>query len=104
MFLQPNNPPANLQKLTPSPRHCPRAPSQTRPRSFHRRRRHRHRRSTQTLQALATAQVPECNHIQVGKELTRGLGAGGNPEIGQKAAEESRQAIEAALAGRAASH
>jgi len=50
-------------------------------------------------QALATAQVPECNHIQVGKELTRGLGAGGNPEIGQKAAEESRQAIEAALAG-----
>lgn len=50
-------------------------------------------------QAMATAAVPENCHIQVGKELTRGLGAGGNPEIGQKAAEESRQSIEQALAG-----
>jgi cell division protein FtsZ len=48
---------------------------------------------------MATAAVPESCHIQVGKELTRGLGAGGNPEIGQKAAEESRQSIEQALAG-----
>jgi cell division protein FtsZ len=48
---------------------------------------------------MATAAVPVANHIQVGKELTRGLGAGGNPEIGQKAAEESRQSIENALAG-----
>ena len=37
--------------------------------------------------AMATAAVPNSCHIQVGKELTRGLGAGGNPEIGQKAAE-----------------
>lgn len=50
-------------------------------------------------QAMATAAVPQNQHIQVGKELTRGLGAGGNPEIGQKAAEESRQSIEQALAG-----
>ena len=42
------------------------------------------------LQAMATAAVPIDNHIQIGRELTRGLGAGGNPEIGQKAAEESR--------------
>ena len=48
---------------------------------------------------MATAAVPDDCHIQVGKELTRGLGAGGNPEIGQKAAEESRQSIEQALAG-----
>lgn len=50
-------------------------------------------------QAMATAAVSQANHIQIGKELTRGLGAGGNPEIGQKAAEESRQSIEQALAG-----
>ncbi|NCJ06597.1 cell division protein FtsZ [Synechococcales cyanobacterium C] len=37
--------------------------------------------------------------LQVGQKLTRGLGAGGNPAIGQKAAEESRDEIAAALAG-----
>ena len=31
--------------------------------------------------------------IQIGDKLTRGLGAGGSPEIGEKAAEESRDAI-----------
>jgi cell division protein FtsZ len=36
-------------------------------------------------------------HLQVGQKLTRGLGAGGNPAIGQKAAEESRDEIAAAL-------
>ena len=30
------------------------------------------------------------NRIQIGEKLTKGLGAGANPEIGQKAAEESR--------------
>ena len=50
-------------------------------------------------QAMATAAVPSSCHIQIGSELTRGLGAGGNPEIGQKAAEESRQSIEQSLAG-----
>ena len=28
------------------------------------------------------------NKIQIGEKLTRGLGAGGNPEIGQKSAED----------------
>ncbi|MDO4566454.1 MAG: cell division protein FtsZ [Oscillospiraceae bacterium] len=37
--------------------------------------------------------------IQLGGELTKGQGAGGNPEIGKKAAEESQEDIKAALKG-----
>ena len=37
--------------------------------------------------------------IQIGEKLTRGLGAGANPEIGEKAAQESRDEIEAMLKG-----
>jgi cell division protein FtsZ len=37
--------------------------------------------------------------IQVGKKLTRGLGAGARPEIGRQALEESREEVEAALEG-----
>ncbi|GLB47020.1 cell division protein FtsZ [Philodulcilactobacillus myokoensis] len=37
--------------------------------------------------------------IQLGPKLTRGLGAGSNPEIGTKAAEESEEAIGEALEG-----
>ncbi|TDT61852.1 cell division protein FtsZ [Fonticella tunisiensis] len=37
--------------------------------------------------------------IQIGDKLTRGLGAGANPEIGQKAAEESKEEITQALKG-----
>ncbi|BEP29493.1 cell division protein FtsZ [Helicovermis profundi] len=37
--------------------------------------------------------------IQIGEKLTRGLGAGANPEIGQKAAEESKDDIYQALQG-----
>ncbi len=37
--------------------------------------------------------------IQIGKELTKGLGAGANPEIGRAAAEESRDEIVKALQG-----
>ncbi len=37
--------------------------------------------------------------IHIGKETTRGLGAGSNPEIGRKAAEESIDEITQALAG-----
>ena len=37
--------------------------------------------------------------IQIGDKLTRGLGAGANPEIGEKAAEESREEIIEALKG-----
>lgn len=37
--------------------------------------------------------------VHIGTDLTRGLGAGANPEIGQSAAEESRDQIKAALEG-----
>ncbi|MHC5249577.1 cell division protein FtsZ [Enterococcus sp. LJL120] len=37
--------------------------------------------------------------IQLGPKFTRGLGAGSQPEVGQKAAEESEQAIQDALEG-----
>ncbi len=42
-------------------------------------------------QALDTSLARE--RIQIGKKLTRGLGAGGDPEMGRKAAEESRDEI-----------
>ncbi|CAB1128472.1 cell-division initiation protein [Candidatus Hydrogenisulfobacillus filiaventi] len=48
-------------------------------------------------QALALSQAP--TRLQVGAKLTKGLGAGANPEIGQKAAEESREQIADALKG-----
>jgi len=37
--------------------------------------------------------------IHVGKNLTRGLGAGGNPDMGRRAAEETREEIANALKG-----
>ena len=37
--------------------------------------------------------------IHIGKDATRGLGAGADPKVGQQAAEESRQEIEKALQG-----
>ena len=37
--------------------------------------------------------------FQLGQNLTRGLGAGGNPSIGQKAAEESRDELQQSLEG-----
>ena len=37
--------------------------------------------------------------VQIGEKLTKGLGAGGNPEIGQKSAEESLENIESQLEG-----
>ncbi|NJL36485.1 MAG: cell division protein FtsZ [Leptolyngbyaceae cyanobacterium RM2_2_4] len=46
-------------------------------------------------QALTNASAQ--NRLQVGQKLTRGLGAGGNPAIGQKAAEESRDEVASAL-------
>ncbi|MGC9526640.1 MAG: cell division protein FtsZ [Limnospira sp.] len=48
-------------------------------------------------QALTQSRAPK--RLQVGQKLTRGLGAGGNPAIGQKAAEESRDEIAQALEG-----
>jgi len=37
--------------------------------------------------------------LQIGGKLTRGLGAGANPEVGKKAAEESKEQLEEALDG-----
>ena len=37
--------------------------------------------------------------VQLGTKLTNGLGAGGNPQVGEKAAEESREDITVALDG-----
>ncbi|MEG0451316.1 MAG: cell division protein FtsZ, partial [Lysinibacillus sp.] len=39
------------------------------------------------------------NQIQIGEKLTRGLGAGAKPEVGKKAAEESREQIVSLLEG-----
>lgn len=39
------------------------------------------------------------SRIQIGEKLTKGLGAGANPDIGEKAAEESREEIIKALKG-----
>lgn len=43
--------------------------------------------------AQAIAQSQASKSLQLGQKLTRGLGAGGNPAIGQKAAEESREEL-----------
>lgn len=48
-------------------------------------------------QALALSKAEK--KIQIGEKLTKGLGAGANPEIGEKAAEESREQIIEALKG-----
>ncbi|PJK17941.1 cell division protein FtsZ [Chryseomicrobium excrementi] len=48
-------------------------------------------------QALNMSKAPV--KLQVGGKLTRGLGAGANPEVGRKAAEESKEQIEEALRG-----
>lgn len=49
------------------------------------------------LQVLNNSKAPV--KIQIGTELTSGLGAGGKPEIGKESALESRNEIEAALEG-----
>lgn len=49
------------------------------------------------MQALNMSLVPPHCKIQLGANMTGGLGAGSDPEIGRKAAEESRERIKAAL-------
>lgn len=49
------------------------------------------------VQALNTSKAE--TKIQLGPKLTRGLGAGSDPEVGTKAAEESEEAISEALQG-----
>ena len=48
-------------------------------------------------QALQLCKAPKL--LQIGEKLTKGLGAGAKPEIGEKAAEESEEEIAAALKG-----
>ncbi|MGU3469931.1 cell division protein FtsZ [Paenibacillus sp. D51F] len=48
-------------------------------------------------QALHLAKAE--HKLQIGDKLTRGLGAGANPEVGKKAAEESRDLVAATLKG-----
>ncbi len=48
-------------------------------------------------QALFLAKAP--TKIQIGEKLTKGLGAGADPEVGRKAADESRELITEALRG-----
>ncbi|HYX91545.1 MAG TPA: cell division protein FtsZ [Myxococcaceae bacterium] len=49
------------------------------------------------IQALAANHAP--TRIQIGATLTKGLGAGANPEVGREAALESREQIAAQLEG-----
>ena len=39
------------------------------------------------------------NKLQIGEKITKGLGAGSKPEVGERAAEESREEIRASLEG-----
>lgn len=48
-------------------------------------------------QALMLSNAPQ--RLRIGDKLTKGLGSGGNPEIGQRAAEESREEIKEMLEG-----
>ncbi|MFA9381327.1 MAG: cell division protein FtsZ, partial [Acetanaerobacterium sp.] len=60
-------------------------------------------RSVEFLSINTDQQVLSCSlaphKIQIGEKLTKGRGAGGSPEKGQRAAEESREEIAAALKG-----
>ncbi|HOB86895.1 MAG TPA: cell division protein FtsZ, partial [Bacillota bacterium] len=48
-------------------------------------------------QALTLSNAPV--KLQIGERLTRGLGAGSDPEIGRQAAEESREELESVIKG-----
>ncbi len=48
-------------------------------------------------QALHHSKAP--NKVHIGKDATRGLGAGANPSVGKQAAEESKEDIRAAIKG-----
>lgn len=51
------------------------------------------------VQAMRMSPVFPDNRLQIGQELTRGLGAGGNPEIGMNAAKESKESIQESVYG-----
>ncbi|MGB4183396.1 MAG: cell division protein FtsZ [Dethiobacteria bacterium] len=54
---------------------------------------------TVNTDAQALHLVQSAVKLQIGEKLTKGLGAGANPEIGRQAAEESRELIEENLRG-----
>ena len=54
-------------------------------------------RSIQINRRLQLCKAPTL--MQIGEKLTKGLGAGAQPEVGEKAAEESSEEISAALKG-----
>ena len=49
------------------------------------------------IQALQVADAP--TKIHIGRDITEGLGSGADPEVGRRAAEESRDALRRALRG-----
>ncbi|KAK9938848.1 hypothetical protein M0R45_015565 [Rubus argutus] len=51
------------------------------------------------VQAMKVSSVFPENCVQIGQQLTRGLGAGGNPVVGMNAANQSKAAIEEAVHG-----
>lgn len=54
---------------------------------------------TVNTDAQALVQAKSEAKLQIGDKLTRGLGAGANPEVGKKAAEESKEQLMNALRG-----
>lgn len=50
-------------------------------------------------QVLKKANTNNCKILQIGKEVSQGLGAGANPEVGEKAARESIKELETILEG-----
>lgn len=48
-------------------------------------------------QHLTTCKAPQC--LQIGEKLTKGLGAGAQPEVGEKAAEENLEELQNIIAG-----
>ena len=50
-------------------------------------------------QILERANTNKCKILQIGKELTNGMGAGADPQVGEKSARESQEEIEKILDG-----
>ncbi|KAK8938703.1 hypothetical protein KSP39_PZI011461 [Platanthera zijinensis] len=51
------------------------------------------------VQAMRMSPISPDHRLPIGEELTRGLGAGGNPDVGMNAAKESKELIEEAVSG-----
>lgn len=50
------------------------------------------------VQALRKSDCPDEHKLQIGAEITQGLGAGANPSVGKESADENRKEIEGILA------